>query len=68
MSTAAGHPWSAAQRRTKRRHYAMTIQHSSGKFTSHVTVPEDVEVREESSPCFNCGDRGGCRHRPWMLS
>jgi hypothetical protein len=32
-----------------------------------VDVPDDVERREESAPCFACGARGGCRHRPWLV-
>lgn len=31
-----------------------------------VTIPEDVERLEEHRPCFNCGTRGACRHRPWL--
>jgi hypothetical protein len=34
-----------------------------------IVVPEDVQrfdgVRE---PCFHCGTRDGCRHRPWMIA
>jgi hypothetical protein len=31
-----------------------------------IEVPEDVERRAESAPCFACGVRGGCKHRPWL--
>jgi hypothetical protein len=41
----------------------------SNNLVSHVlTVPEDVERRESHEPCFMCGVRRGCRHRPWMLA
>lgn len=34
---------------------------------ARVIIPEDIVVLEVHTPYFNCGDRGPCRHRPWML-
>ena len=44
--------------------------HPSHNLVSHVmTIPEDVErVEDTGTNCFNCGARGGCRHRPWLLA
>lgn len=33
----------------------------------NITVPPNVERREESAPCTFCGVARGCRHRPWLL-
>lgn len=32
----------------------------------NVAVPPDVRRLEEHAPCFLCGERGACRHRPWL--
>lgn len=49
----------------KRRHYDRYFRRSSAEpnVVSNVTVPDNVERREYSAPCFLCGTRDGCRHR-----
>lgn len=65
MSANAGH----IRRYRERWHRADTRSIIGGRIASHVMhVPEDVERREETDTnCFNCGARGGCRHRPWKM-
>jgi hypothetical protein len=55
-------PWA---KRYRERHFV----NPSGNCVGRVwTMPEDIERREESSPCFFCEARGPCRHRKWMLA
>jgi hypothetical protein len=62
--------WTEAQRRNKRREYARHYKSPGARIASHVMrVPDDVERREESAPCFACGTaRGPCRHRGWIAA
>lgn len=57
-----------SERRLRQQYHKRWHSHPSGLKIDRLTVPENIERREESSPCFNCGERGGCRHRPWMLA
>jgi hypothetical protein len=56
----------AAQRRW--RHRNCTGNPSYLKVTI-ADIPESVERRSETVPCFKCGVRAdvACRHRPWMF-
>jgi hypothetical protein len=61
--------WTEAQRRNKRREYARHYKSAGARIASHVMrVPDDVERRDESAPCFLCGVRAdvACRHRWWI--
>jgi hypothetical protein len=43
--------------------------HPSMNNVVHLEIPDDVVVLDrEPSPCFNCGARDGCRHRPWNFA
>lgn len=59
--------WTPQQRLASRREYARLYQHKGGTKVTPITVPDDVTVLETHVPCFACGNRGGCRHRPWLL-
>lgn len=48
----------------RERHYS---EASSLLCVVNIDVPENIERRESHEPCFKCGDRDGCRHRPWLL-
>jgi hypothetical protein len=37
------------------------------QFIQRVKIPPDVERAHYSEPCFKCGARGACRHRPAEL-
>jgi hypothetical protein len=53
---------SAANRRYRERHFV----NPSGLQVVTVDIPDDVERREVHTPCFCCGARGACRHRPYL--
>jgi hypothetical protein len=60
----------SAQRRVMRDKYDRLYRtgHARvGKGGRPVIIPDDIEVFVSDRPCFNCGERGGCRHRPWLL-
>jgi hypothetical protein len=55
-------------REYRRRNYLSTSKHNNCASLA-VDVPDDITVlTRDPSPCFMCGVRGGCRHRPWMLA
>jgi hypothetical protein len=56
-------------RRSLAREYARALQdRSRPKHAATSSFPDDVERFDYvHEPCFNCGVRGGCKHRPWML-
>lgn len=54
-----------AHRKARRRYYAMTCASSGLRHAAErVSIPDDVEVRLDPSPCFLCGARDPCRHKP----
>jgi hypothetical protein len=55
----------ARTREYRQRNYStVTWAHNE---RNRVTVPDDIERRELTAPCFSCESRGPCRHRvaPW---
>jgi hypothetical protein len=57
-----------ARLRFYQRHYQGRPHDVIGRSNGLIAIPDDIERREESSPCFCCESRGPCRHRPWMLA
>jgi hypothetical protein len=56
--------WARAYRE---RNYRSTSPHRNTA-SIPVDVPDDITVlTRDPSPCFKCGEKDGCRHRPWML-
>lgn len=54
------------ERRARKREYERNyagVASGIRKQESRIVVPEDVEVRQMSAPCFMCESSGLCRHR-----
>lgn len=51
----------------KQREYDRWYVGGHGPKSTSVTVPEDIERFEDTRvSCFNCGESGRCKHRPWL--
>jgi len=61
--------YAASDRIAAQRYRARYFVNPSQLMVVNIAVPEDVERFDYvPEPCFKCGVRRGCRHRPWMLA